>query len=70
MHFTASPSELKLLPTGQTLVLLAQSQLAQDSTDKNKLAHDNLVRAEQIFLKVEGVNGDTVRRIKTVLNNQ
>lgn len=66
----ASPSELKLLPTAQTLLLLAQSQLAQDSADKNKLAHDNLVRAEQIFLKVEGVNGDTVRRIKNVLNNQ
>lgn len=66
----AFPSELKNLPKGQTLVLLAQSQLAQDTPDKTKLAHDNLVRAEQIFLKVEGVNGDTVRRIKTVLNNQ
>lgn len=66
----AFPSELKLLPTGQTLILLAQSQLAQDTPDKTKLAHDNLVRAEQIFLKVEGVNGDTVRRIKTVLNKQ
>ncbi len=66
----ASPSELKLLPTAQTLLLLAQSQLAQDSADKTRLAHDNLVRAEQIFLKVEGVNGDTVRRIKSVLNNK
>jgi hypothetical protein len=66
----APPSELKLLPTAQTLLLLAQSQLAQDSAEKNKLAHDNLVRAEQIFLKVEGVNGDTVRRIKNVLNNK
>ena len=66
----AFPSELKNLPKGQTLVLLAQSQLAQDTPEKTKFAHDNLVRAEQIFLKVEGVNGDTVRRIKTVLNNQ
>lgn len=66
----ASANDLKNIPLGQTLLLLAQSQLAQDSPDKTKLAHDNLVRAEQIFLKVEGVNGDTVRRIKSVLNNQ
>jgi len=66
----AFPSELKALPKGQTLLLLAQSQMAQENPDKMRLAHDNLVRAEQIFLKIEGVNGDTVRRIKNVLNDQ
>ncbi|MDX2105077.1 MAG: hypothetical protein SFY67_01625 [Candidatus Melainabacteria bacterium] len=66
----AFPSEQKNLPKGQTLLLLAQSQMSQENPDKMRLAHDNLVSAEQIFLKVEGVNGDTVRRIKSVLNSQ
>lgn len=62
-----SPQNKPSLSLGHTLLSLAKAQLEQNTHQKNALAHDNLVRAEQVFLKLEGVNGKTVKRIKEVL---
>lgn len=61
--------DAKTLSAGHTLMSLAKAQMELNTPEKNALAHDNLVRAEQIFLKLEGVNGATARRIKQVLEH-